>query len=814
MYKFTGFSEKADHALNASVTLAKSLGHTYIGSEHLLVSLAQDTSCVAGIILTSHNITSAALMKKLRAEIGAGLPTELTVDDISPRLKKIIETALSIGTQTEIFAGTEHLLSALLKERPCAAVRLLNSLGASPQVLLADLNRSLSADGDVCNAGQYRSQQNRHERQTLLKYSSDLTKAAREGKIDPVACREKEIDRVIRILCRRTKNDPCLIGEPGVGKTAIAEGLALKIALGEVPDALKDKELYSLELTGMVAGAKYRGDFEERIRTVVNEVTAAGNIILFIDEIHNLIGAGAAEGAVDAANILKPMLARGELRIIGATTIDEYRRTIAKDAALERRFQTVTVEEPSKEDTLTILRTLRGRYEAHHGCVITDDALKTAVELSDRYINDRFLPDKAIDLIDEAAAKVRLQNENLAHGTAENAEALRLRAKRSAGAPGSLGGATVVELLREEKAFSEKPRKNNRGEGGERAVDAADICAVVSEWTDIPVNRLTEDEREKLTRLREELSRSVIGQPAAVRAVADAVIRGRTGIKDPKRPLGTFLFCGPTGVGKTELSKALARALFGSEKAMIRLDMSEYSEKHSVSRLIGSPPGYVGFEEGGYLTEQIRRHPYSVILFDEIEKAHPDIFNTLLQMFEDGILTSSDGHTANCRSCILIMTSNAGDRLINESLPELGFSASGSESAVKATERAVNAELKKIFRPEFINRIDSIVIFDKLKPGDLEKIASNMLNELKERARKAGIEIDFTPEFVKFCAAKNHSDKNGARPLRRYITDGIENRIAQLLLENGEHKKITVTVNDGEAELIENREDLTSGHQA
>lgn len=800
MYKFTGFSVKADAALNGAILTAQELGHTYIGSEHLLISLAGDSTSVAGVVLAGRNVTAAALIKRLRADVGAGLPTELEVGDISPRLKKIIETALALGTRSELLAGTEHLLCAILRERSGAAVRLLNAAGVSPQTLLGDVNRALSPDTAPLTAGAaHKGGSGRSERATLAKYSTDLTRAAREGRIDPVACRDKEIDRVIRILCRRTKNDPCLIGEPGVGKTAIAEGLALKIAEGDVPEALRDKELYSLELTGMVAGAKYRGDFEERVRNVVSEVTAAGNIILFIDEIHNLIGAGAAEGAVDAANILKPILARGELRIIGATTLDEYRKTIAKDAALERRFQTVTVEEPSKEDTLEILRTLRGRYEAHHGCTITDEALFAAAELSERYINDRFLPDKAIDLIDEAAAKVRLGCET------GNGEAVRLRTRlrelnaQKNGVFASGDRAKTTALLLEEKELT-AALEGRRQLSVTPAVTAADVRNVVSEWTDIPVSRLTEDDKLRLAGLEEELSRRVIGQPEAVKAVSEAVIRGRTGIKDPKRPLGVFLFCGPTGVGKTELSKALAEALFGSEKAMIRLDMSEYSEKHSVSRLIGSPPGYVGYEEGSTLTERIRRHPYSVILFDEIEKAHPDIFNTLLGMLEDGILTAADGRTANCRSCILIMTSNAGARLINESLPELGF-ASAANGGKDAVRRAVEAELRKIFRPEFLNRIDSTVIFGKLETGELTKIAANMLEELRRRAAKAGIDVSFTPAFIDFCAKKNPGDKNGARPLRRYITDEIENRLARFLLDGGENRSITADVRDGEVVL-------------
>ena len=802
MYKFTGFSAKADTALNGAILTAQELGHTYIGSEHLLISLAEDTTSVAGVVLSGRNVTAAALLKRLRSEIGAGLPTELEVEDISPRLKKIIETALAIGSRSELLAGTEHLLCAILRERSGAAVRLLNDLGVSQQTLLGDVNRALAPD-TAFQQTPHKGGQGKNERETLMKYSVDLTKAAREGKIDPVACREKEIDRVLRILCRRTKNDPCLIGEPGVGKTAIAEGLALKIAEGDVPDALKDKELFSLELTGMVAGAKYRGDFEERIRNVVNEVTAAGNVILFIDEIHNLIGAGAAEGAVDAANILKPMLARGELRIIGATTIDEYRKTIARDAALERRFQTVTVEEPSKEEAREILHTLKSRYEAHHGCTITEEALTAAVELSDRYINDRFLPDKAIDLIDEAAAKVCLNAEEKLPGTAALKEKLNALNTRKTTVFSSGDDKLIATLLTEEKELKAELAEKKLFSVNKTAkpvVTAADVSAVVSEWTDIPVSRLTEGEKEKLSRLEEELSRRVIGQPDAVKAVAEAVIRGRTGMKDPKRPLGTFLFCGPTGVGKTELSKALAEALFGSEKAMIRLDMSEYAEKHSVSRLIGSPPGYVGFEEGGHLTEQIRRHPYSVILFDEIEKAHPDIFNTLLQMLEDGILTASDGRTANCRNCILIMTSNVGDTRINERLPELGFSFAGEEASRAAIVRAVNTELKRVFRPEFLNRIDSTVIFGKLKKEDIAKIAANQLREVRERAAKAGINVHFTEEFIQFCAEKNHSDKNGARDLRRYITDEIENRLAKLLLSNEDIKELTVGVKEGKVE--------------
>lgn len=735
MYQFTGFTQKANAALNVAIRTAEKAGHTYVGTEHLLAGLSYDPGSVAGTILQTHRLPYAALLAALERQVGSGVPTDLNERDITPRLQRVIETALALAGKDGLNAGTGHLLSALLSDHRSLAVKLLKDAGLQPSALLSDVTAGLNgAAGLLLPSGGAR----KKTAAALQKFASALTEQARSGKLDPVVGRDKEIERVIRILCRRTKNNPCLIGEPGVGKTAVVEGLAARMVSGSVPAALRDKELYVLELTSMVAGAKYRGDFEERIRTVVNEVRAAGNVILFIDELHNLIGAGAAEGAVDAANILKPVLARGELRVIGATTIDEYRKTIEKDAALDRRFQTVTVNEPSAEQTVEILRALRPAYEAHHGCVLSDDALNAAVELSARYLHNRFLPDKAIDLLDEAAAKK------------------------------AIGNASAQLTAAQEEA---------------KTVSPADVADVVSEQTGIPASRLSTEDKTQLSGLEDALNSEVIGQAAAVHTVVTAIRRARTGLSDPRRPTGVFLFCGPTGVGKTQLAKVLATRLFRDPGALITFPMSEFTEKHSVSRLFGAPPGYVGFEEGGRLTEQIRRHPYSVILFDEIEKAHPDIFSALLEVMEEGKLTDANGKTADCRNCILALTSNVGAEALGSALPQMGF-FENEDAIKKQREAAVHSAMRKIFRPEFLSRIDETVIFQPLGKPELEKIAALLLREVTNRAAANNIRLSFSPAVYEKLAALCETEHSGARPLRRLITKEIEDPLAAMLLSD------------------------------
>ena len=744
MYQFTGFTQKANAALNAAIQTAQNAGHTYVGTEHLLAGLSMDERSVSGAVLRSHGLPYDEICAEIDRQIGSGVPTKLSEKDVTPHLKKIIETALALAARDDLHAGTGHLLSALLGDGRSVAVKIMRSAGVTPAAVYSDVTAGLhGANGLLFAAGD--GAPKKKDPPTLSKYGVNLTRLARAGKTDPVVCREREIDRVIRILCRRTKNNPCLIGEPGVGKTAVAEGLAARIAKGDVPSLLEDREIYSLELTSMVAGAKYRGDFEERLRGVVNEVRTAGNVILFIDELHNLIGAGAAEGAVDAANILKPVLARGELRVIGATTIDEYRKNIEKDAALARRFQTVTVAEPTPAQTGTILRSLRPAYEAHHGCKITDGALQTAVDLSVRYLTNRFLPDKAIDVIDEAAAK-----KNIA--AAKNAD--------------------------------ETPAA--------RTVLPADVAEVVSEQTGIPAAQLSSADKAQLLRLEETLNRVVIGQPAAVHAVVAAIKRARTGLADPQHPTGTFIFCGPTGVGKTALAKALAEHLFRDPAALVSFSMSEFSEKHSVSRLFGAPPGYVGFEDGGRLTEQIRRHPYSVLLFDEIEKAHPDVFGSLLQVLEEGKLTDANGKTADCRNCILVLTSNVGAEYAVGGLPGIGF---GTDPAGELARRetAVRGALEKIFRPEFLNRIDETVLFSPLGQPELRQIAENMLAEIAGRAAGQGLTLAFSPAVAQHLAVRCEKEKNGARPLRRLIEKEIEDPLAAMLLGDALPPETAVT---------------------
>ena len=767
MYRFKRFTDKANTALHLALTAAGEMGHTYVGTEHLLLGLLREGSGVAAVVLGSRGITAAAYERQVLAVQGGGTRSTLTTEDFTPRAKAVLEAALTDASLAgQRLAGTEHLLGAILRDDTGVAVRLLTRMDCRVGELLNDLVRvgvQLPR-----NAGKPKSTP------TLERYGRDLTALAREGRLDPVIGRDEEITRVIQILCRRTKNNPCLIGEPGVGKTAVAEGLALRMAAGEVPPALRNKRLLTLDLTGMVAGTKYRGDFEERVKNAVTEVGRAGDVLLFIDELHNLIGAGAAEGAVDAANILKPVLARGELQLVGATTIEEYRRHIEKDAALERRFQPVTVGEPTPQQTLTVLRGLRERYEQHHRVSIGEEALQAAVDLSVRYIPDRYLPDKAIDLMDEAAARVRLCNtppaQTAGHIVSAKEDALRRQELEEA----LEWREQELSRLTEDSLQTPSP-----------AVTAADVAAVVSGWTGIPVARVSAEESRQLQDLEQTLHRRVVGQEEAVSAVARAVRRGRVGLRDPARPAGSFIFLGPTGVGKTELCKALAATLFGDEKAMIRLDMSEYMEKHAVSRLIGSPPGYVGHEEGGQLTEAVRRRPYSVVLLDEIEKAHPDLFNLLLQVLEEGQLTDSRGRRVDFRHAILIMTSNVGSRHM-AGQGRMGFTPSSWDAAAHRT--AAMGELRQLFRPEFLNRVDEIVLFRPLEKEQVQMIAQRMIEQLCKRLQSFKYQVDVAPNLASQIAEAGFDPTYGARPLRRALQTLVEDPLAEKLLA-GEYKE-------------------------
>ena len=668
---------------------------------------------------------------------------------------------------------------------------ILDAMNVSAADVAEEITKSVNVSQNDASPKSKTQSKGKTETPTLDQFGRDLTAIARQGKIDPVIGRQKEIERVIQILCRRTKNNPCLIGEPGVGKTAIAEGLALKIASGEVPEILKDKRIVALDLTGMVAGTKYRGDFEERIKSAIDEVSKAGNIILFIDEVHTLIGAGAAEGAVDAANILKPALARGEMQVIGATTIEEYRKNIEKDSALERRFQSVLVGEPSREEAVEILKGIRDKYEAHHKVKITDEAIEAAVKMSSRYIGDRFLPDKAIDLIDEAASKVRLRAYTPPEDIRELEEKIKRINEEKASAVNSQNFEQAAALRDEEKEV--KAHLENAKEGWKKqnsetngVVTPDEIAAIVSEWTHIPVVQLTEEESQRLLHMEEELHRRIVGQDQAVSAVAKAIRRGRVGLKDPNRPTGSFIFLGPTGVGKTELCKTLAATLFGDESAMIRLDMSEFMEKHTVSKLVGSPPGYVGYDEGGQLTEKVRRKPYSVVLFDEIEKAHPDVFNMLLQILDDGVLTDSQGRKVDFKNCIIIMTSNVGAKLItNAGNAALGFKGEEGNGTMSQSDikDAVMGELKKCFRPEFLNRVDDIIVFEQLNKDDIKEIARRMLKTLKNRVHDMGIELSFDDSAIEKIADEGFDPVYGARPLRRAIQSEIEDKLSEEMLD-------------------------------
>lgn len=794
MFKFTGFTEKANKSLNAAVKAAEDLGHTYIGSEHILLGLLSDTSTVAGAVLAAHNITYADIEEELKRSIGVGVPTELQPDDFTPRSKNILETSVAFARQMgQQLVGTEHVLLAIAREGSCSATLLLSRAGISMQDIVNDVSKALM--GGTANAGTDNKDGGKENESMLSQFGRDLTKLAKDGKIDPVIGRQKEIERVIQILSRRTKNNPCLIGEPGVGKTAIAEGLALKIVSGEVPELLKDKKIYSLDLTGMVAGTKYRGDFEERIKKVIDEVKNAKDVILFIDEVHTLIGAGSAEGAADAANILKPSLARGELQIIGATTIEEYRKHIEKDAALERRFQPVMVDEPSQEEAIEILKGIKDKYEAHHKVKITDEAIESAVKLSTRYIGDRYLPDKAIDLIDEAASRVRLRSYTAPSDLKE------LEDKKKSVEAEKLSAVNAQEFeraaaLRDEERKLDKEIKDKKENWHDMAgkshdeVTPADIADIVSSWTGVPVTQLSTEESDRLLHMEDELHRRIVGQDEAVEAVSRAIRRGRVGLKDPKKPIGSFIFLGPTGVGKTELCKALAAAMFGDENAMIRLDMSEYMEKHTVSRLIGSPPGYVGYDEGGQLTEKVRRKPYSVVLFDEIEKAHPDVFNMLLQILDDGVLTDGQGSRVDFKNCIIIMTSNVGAKLISQKQKAFGFAAGAKEleQNEKEIKDAVMGELRNTFRPEFLNRVDDIIVFQRLTKENIKEIASRLLAVLQKRVEDMGIEVTFSDEAVSKIADAGFDDVYGARPLKRAIQSRIEDALSEEMLKGNVKK--------------------------
>ncbi|MBQ6845719.1 MAG: ATP-dependent Clp protease ATP-binding subunit [Oscillospiraceae bacterium] len=810
------FTENAQGALNAAPKLASKLGHNYIGSEHILLGIVFKANSIASRLLEVKGVDYKKLEEAVVKMIGVGDSGTSNEFELTPRTKHIIEESGEIARgMGSAFVGTEHILMALLRETDSVAVKLLETLGAEPSSLYNEIIEGMGAKQGASSYSQGANGapvSNKEATATLDKYATDLTKKAKDGKIDPVIGRDEEMQRVVQILSRRTKNNPCLIGEPGVGKTAVIEGLAQKIADGTVPESIKNKRLVTLDVSGMLAGAKYRGEFEERIKNVMDEVKKAGDIILFIDEIHTIIGAGAAEGAIDAANILKPALARGEIRLIGATTIDEYRKYIEKDAALERRFQSVNVGEPTKEDAILILKGLKDKYESHHKIKISDDAIEAAVNLSARYITDRFLPDKAIDLIDEAASKKRISEITPPpdfHELEEQIERVRNEKEKAVQEQNFESAAELRNKEKELLSELEKRKKDwsdNKESSEYPSIGEEDIADIVTAWTHIPVKKLESEESERLLRLDEILKNRVIGQDEAVSVVSRAIRRGRTGLKDPKRPQGSFIFCGPTGVGKTELSKALAEAVFGDENAIIRIDMSEYMEKHSVSKLIGSPPGYVGFEDAGQLTEKIRRNPYAVVLFDEVEKAHPDVFNLLLQVLEDGILTDSHGRTVDFKNTVIIMTSNLG----SGNLPEpkrLGFNNDeSSEAEQMKAEKAVLEALKGHFRPEFLNRVDEIVVFRKLSDEDIKRIAILMLNQINERIVNLGINLTFSDEVVDHLAKAGFDPVYGARPLRRAMQRQIEYSLSLKLLE-GEVVKgdsIKAVLEDGKVVYIKN----------
>ncbi len=804
---FSNFTEKARIAISEAHDAACALGHRYIGSEHLVAGLAREGSGVAAKVLSDANITADDIMKKISELTGSNEPFDTQTElPLTPRTKRILQIAAIEAREIgHSYIGTEHILIAILRESDSVGVRVLEELGLDIRKLYEDVIAALRAGTtEPSSSGKYSSMKKKGKTATptLDEYGRDLTELARENKFDPVIGRTKEIERVTQILSRRTKNNPCLIGEPGVGKTAVVEGLAEKIAAGDVPEQLKSKRLISIDLSAMIAGAKYRGEFEERLKKVIDEVTNSTDVILFVDEFHTLVGAGNSEGSLDASNILKPFLARGELQLIGATTLKEYKKYIEKDAALERRFQPVTVGEPTVDETIEILKGIRDKYEAHHKVTITDEALEAAAKMSARYITDRFLPDKAIDLIDEASAKKQLSSQMAPPDVKEKENELEKLSSEREEAVNAQEYEKAAKLRDKEKALREeveKLKKDWKGSGtsSELVVGEDDIADILSDWTNIPASKLKQEEMEKLRHLEETLHARVIGQNEAVSAVARAIKRGRAGLKDPKRPIGSFLFLGPTGVGKTELSKTLAEAMFGSENSLIRVDMSEYMEKHAVSKFIGSPPGYVGFEEGGQLTEKIRKHPYSVILFDEIEKAHPDVFNIMLQILDDGILTDAQGRTVDFKNTVIIMTSNLGaSEILGNAGSKLGF---GNAPETETTEKEkikekVMAEVKRTFKPEFLNRIDEIIVFDRLTKEDIEKIAGLMLKSLEKRLAEEDIKVSFTDAAVSRISDEGYDKVYGARPLRRAIQTKIEDMLSEKIIDGEVKSGDTISI--------------------
>ena len=801
------FTAKARESINLAVQAAEELGHSYVGTEHLLIGLLEEGGGVAARVLSENGVKKEKVISLVSQLISPDQTVRMEESGYTPSARRVLENSYKEAVRFKArLIGTEHLLISIIRDNDCVASRLLNTIGISIQKLYIDVLAAMGEDAPANKEELLKGAKTKGSTPTLDSYSRDLTELARAGKLDPVIGRETEIKRLIQILSRRTKNNPCLIGEPGVGKTAVVEGLAQMIIEGNVPETIAEKRVLTLDLSGMVAGSKYRGEFEERIKKVIAEVMEDGEVLLFIDEIHTIIGAGGAEGAIDASNILKPSLARGELQLIGATTIEEYRKYIEKDSALERRFQPVTVEEPSEEEAIAILKGLRGRYEAHHHVTITDAALTAAVKLSARYINDRFMPDKAIDVIDEAASKVRLTafveppeikelEKEIEKLEDQKEAAIRDEAYEKAG--------TIKKKQEKKKEKIDKIREKWQKDKDtkKQVVDEEEIADVVSSWTKIPVRKLEEGESQRLKNLESILHERVIGEEA-VTAVAKAIRRGRVGLKDPKRPIGSFLFLGPTGVGKTELSKALAEAMFGTENALIRVDMSEYMEKHSVSKMIGSPPGYVGYDEGGQLSEKVRRNPYSVILFDEIEKAHPDVFNILLQVLDDGHITDAQGRKIDFKNTVIIMTSNAGAESII-SPKRLGFGAVADEKAdYKVMKDRVMEEVKHLFKPEFINRIDEIIVFHPLNKGHMKDIVTIMLKEIMKRTKEQmNITLSVDEAAKEFLINKGYDEKYGARPLRRTIQSSLEDRLAEEILDGAVKEGDEVLVSQGESEL-------------